>query len=96
MKAYSQEFVATETTHKPLQVTTETHMDDENTNRLVTIITPVIIAPIFLILCITCCYIQTWYRRRKDQSLYCTAMDSISPWKQTNSLENPNKFEILY
>ena len=66
MKAYSQEFVARETTHNPLQVT-DTQTDDEHTKRLMTIIIPVIIAAIVPILCMTCCCIQRWNRRRRFQ-----------------------------
>ena len=71
------------------QITNDTQeniqVDGILAERLVTIITPVIIALIFLMLGLLCCCIQRRYKKRRNQSLYIKTMGSISPWKQTNT-----------
>ena len=51
--------------------------------RLVSILAPVTILLMITLLSLYCCYLQRQYRSRVDKSLYCKAMENISPWKQS-------------
>ena len=62
---------------------------DSKTKRTVAILAPVIIAIFILILGLSCWCVRRLYRYRRYESLYFKAMDSISPWKQKKSLEEP-------